>query len=322
MDVRWEPLVVRDGCRPARIPDGRWPSDGALVRSEQFAVNEAVALPGGGVFAVHAPPGTGVAEVYGDLVAAIITERARRIADLPGPAAAFGELRSWSTHRVAAPNRTLTGFEIVLGGAGVERADRARTTSHWGGVAGGGHDHRLLHLHHPQAGRRRRRVGNAGGSSRRRRGQPRVRRAMVARGRTRHRRVVPGGRVDGRRATAAASRERSGGLARRRREVPVGAGEDGKACSERSEVAAAVTRISELEQACEEASCSAEAAQARLADLAAGEPAVREALAEAEEEQQALLADLGAHQLDRPMFTTDAATTRRRYGHAARCRSR
>ncbi len=73
---------------------------------------------------------------------------------------------------------------------------------------------------------------------------------------------------------------------------------------ERAEVAAAVTRISELEQACEEASGSAEAAQARLAELAAGEPAVREALADAEEEQRALLADLGAHQLDRPVFTT------------------
>src|ERR1700722_12164237 len=113
-DVRWEPLVVRDGCRPERIPAGRWPSDGGLVRSEQFAVNEAVAQPDGCVFAVHAPPGTGVAEVYGDLVAAIITERARRIADLPGPAAAFGELRTWSTHTVAAPNPMLTGFEIVL----------------------------------------------------------------------------------------------------------------------------------------------------------------------------------------------------------------
>ena len=42
--------------------------------------------------------------------------------------------------------------------------------------------------------------------------------------------------------------------------------------AERSEVAAAVTRISDLEQACEEASGSAEAAQARLAELAAGEP--------------------------------------------------
>ena len=47
VDVRWEPLVVRDGCRPGRIPAGRWPSDGALVRSEQFAVNEASRSPTG-----------------------------------------------------------------------------------------------------------------------------------------------------------------------------------------------------------------------------------------------------------------------------------
>src|ERR1700761_9173621 len=80
VDVRREPLVVRDGCAPARTPAGRWPSDETLVRSEQFAVNEAVAgLAEGGsgdggpdgdgaesadwVFGVHAPPGTGVAEV-------------------------------------------------------------------------------------------------------------------------------------------------------------------------------------------------------------------------------------------------------------------
>ncbi len=74
--------------------------------------------------------------------------------------------------------------------------------------------------------------------------------------------------------------------------------------AERSEVAAAVTRISDLEQACEEASGSAEAAQARLAELAASEPSVREALAAAEEDQRALLADLGAHQLNRPVFAT------------------
>ena len=43
VDVRREPLVVRDGCTPERIPAGRWPSDEALVRSEQFAVNQAVA---------------------------------------------------------------------------------------------------------------------------------------------------------------------------------------------------------------------------------------------------------------------------------------
>ncbi|HMD25281.1 MAG TPA: hypothetical protein VKH61_14365, partial [Streptosporangiaceae bacterium] len=74
--------------------------------------------------------------------------------------------------------------------------------------------------------------------------------------------------------------------------------------TERTEVAAAVTRISNLEQACEEASGSAETAQARLAELAAREPSVRGALDDAEEEQRALLADLGAHQLDRPVFAT------------------
>src|SRR5579863_6772896 len=46
IDVRCEPLMVRDGCSPDRIPAGRWPSDGSLVRSEQFAVNEAIAQPG------------------------------------------------------------------------------------------------------------------------------------------------------------------------------------------------------------------------------------------------------------------------------------
>jgi hypothetical protein len=74
VDVRREPLVVRDGCAPERIPSGRWPSDEALVRSEQFAVNEAIARLAAGergdggqedgesrdwVFGVHAPLGTG-----------------------------------------------------------------------------------------------------------------------------------------------------------------------------------------------------------------------------------------------------------------------
>ena len=102
IDVRSEPLVVRDGCSPDRIPAGRWPSDGSLVRSEQFAVNEAIAQRG--LFAVHAPPGTGVAEVFGDLVAAIITERARSIAELPGPAAAFGNRAP--APRTGSPRRT------------------------------------------------------------------------------------------------------------------------------------------------------------------------------------------------------------------------
>ena len=74
--------------------------------------------------------------------------------------------------------------------------------------------------------------------------------------------------------------------------------------SERSGVAAAVTRISDLEQACEEASCFAEIAQARLARATDREPSVRAALAAAEEEHRAALADLGAHELGRPAVAT------------------
>ncbi len=77
--------------------------------------------------------------------------------------------------------------------------------------------------------------------------------------------------------------------------------------SERSGVAAAVTRISDLEQACEEASCFAEIAQARLVKGVEREPSVRAALAAAEEEHRARLADLGAHELGRPAIATVTA---------------
>ena len=87
VDVRDDPLVVRDGCAPERIPLGRWVTDAghALVRSQQFAVNEIMARlgPGPGLFAVHAPPTTGTTAMFSDLIAAIVVERARRLAELP-----------------------------------------------------------------------------------------------------------------------------------------------------------------------------------------------------------------------------------------------
>ena len=303
VDVRWQPLVVRDGCRPDRIPAGRWPSDGALVRSEQFAVNEAVAQPDGGVFAVHAPPGTGVAEVYGDLVAAIITERARRIADLPGPAAAFGELRPWSTHRVAAPNPTLTGFEIVLAAPessaltahglppiGARWRAAATTIDYFAStarLADGVGAWAML------AARLGDGAANRAFAERWWRGAVRGTDVLFPAGESMaaalRRLQAEGAVVDWQ---AAVARFRSA-LAKTE-----------NLAAERAEVAVAVTRISDLEQACEEASCSAEAAQARLAELAAREPSVRGALEDAEEDLRALLADLGAHQLNRPVFTT------------------
>ena len=303
VDVRWEPLVVRDGCRPDRIPAGRWPSDGALVRSEQFVVNEAVAQPDGGVFAVHAPPGTGAAEVYGDLVAAIITERARRIADLPDPAAAFGESRTWSTHRIAAPNPTLTGFEIVLAAP-----EPSALTAHGLPPIGARWRAAATTIDYFASTARLADGVGAWAMLAARLGDGAANRAFAERwwrGAVRGTDVLfPAGE-----SMAAALRRLQGesaavdwqGAVARFRSALV---KTEKLAAERTEVAASVTRISDLEQACEEASCSAEAAQARLAELAAREPSVREALADAEEEQQALLADLGAHQLDRPVFTT------------------
>jgi hypothetical protein len=303
VDVRWEPLVVRDGCRPERIPAGRWPSDGALVRSEQFAVNEAVAQPDGGVFALHAPSGSGVAEVYGDLVAAIITERARRIADLPGPAAAFGEVRPWSTHRVAEPNPTLTGFEIVLAAP-----ESSALTAHGLPPIGARWRAAATSIDYFASTARLADGVGAWAMLAARLGDGAANRAFAERW---WRGAVRGTDVlfpAGESMAAALRRLQAGGaavdwqgaVARFRSALA----KNEKLAAERTEVAVAVTRISDLEQACEEASCSAEAAQARLAELAVREPSVRGVLDDAEEEQRALLAELGALQLDRPVFTT------------------
>jgi hypothetical protein len=322
IDVRREPLVVRDGCAPERIPSGRWPSDQALVRSEQFAVNEAVAcLAAGGrgdggqadgegrdwVFGVHAPPGTGVAEVFGDLVAAIVTERARRIAELADPAAAFGEARAWGSHTVTEPAAELAGFEIVLA-APEAAAGPARpcfslppTGAEWRGRAARAD-------YFASTARLADGVG-AWAMLAARLGDKTVNRAFAERwwsGAIRGTDVLfPVGE------SMAAALQRLKGTAvywpacvawfRTALEKVESLAE------ERMEVAAALTRLSGLEQACEEAACSAEATRGRLAHLVAREPAAREAAGSAEEEYRAALAALGWHELGRPELMTVTA---------------
>jgi hypothetical protein len=326
VDVRREPLVVRDGCAPDRIPAGRWPSDDPLVRSEQFAVNEAIAClgPGArrgppgtcGLFCVHAPGGTGVAEVFGDLVAAIVTERARRIADLPDPAAAFAPPRTWGVHTVAAPAAELAGFEIVLSAPGETAPGALGPGTQWPGPLG---------LALPPIGTRWR--------DRAARADYFVSTARLSDG------VGAWAMLAARLGDSAANRafaERWWHGAVRGTDVLFPAGESmtaalrqlkGKAvdwptavawfrsalakaeslATERMRVAAALTCLSRLELACEEASCEAEGAQARLADLTAREPAARDAVTAAEEEYRASLAALGAHQLSRPAVNTVTA---------------
>jgi uncharacterized coiled-coil protein SlyX len=70
--------AVHNALRPERMPVGRWPSDHALVFSQQLAVNEAWAglANDAGMFAVNGPPGTGKTTLLRDVVAAVVTQRA------------------------------------------------------------------------------------------------------------------------------------------------------------------------------------------------------------------------------------------------------
>jgi len=338
IDVRREPLVVRDGCAPERIPAGRWPSDNPLVRSEQFAVNEAIAClapsgrrsarggvdggsgvgqaghaqddgdPRDGVFGVHAPPGTGVAEVFGDLVAAIVTERARRIADLPDPAAAFAPPLTWGVHTVAAPSAELAGFEIVLSAPGESARDAPNPVArglvlppigaHW-------RDRAARADYFASTARLSDGVG-AWAMLAARLGDGAANRAFAERwwhGAVRGTDVLfPAGE-----SMTAALRQLKGKAVDWPAAVAWFRSALAKAeslATERMRVAAALTCLSDLELACEEAYCQAEAAQVRLAELTAREPAARDAVTAAEEEYRASLAALGAHQLARPMVNT------------------
>jgi hypothetical protein len=312
IDVRRQPLVVRDGCAPDRTPAGRWPSDGALVRSEQFAVNEALAslAPGGAggpVLGVHAPPGTGVAEVFGDLVAALVTERARLLADLPDPAAAFGEVVRWGPYMVTTPAPELAGFEIVLSAASAAAPERA------GGAPS---------LTLPPIGARwRDRAARADyfASTARlsdgvgawamlvaRLGDHPANRNFAKRwwnGAVRGTDVLfPQG--ESMAATLRQLKDETVDWAAAVAWFSSALGKVQNLADERARVAAALTRLSLLEQACEEASGSVEAAQIRVAELTDREPAARHAVTAAEEEYRSALAALGAHELLRPGLTT------------------
>lgn len=125
VDVRKDLGVVLDGVEPGRVPLGRWPSSSArpLALSQQFATCTAMAPSGtSGLFAVNGPPGTGKTTVLRELVAAIVVERARRLAALPHPSAAFATTEHrWRTGEFTRVIKEwkpeLAGFEIVVASA-------------------------------------------------------------------------------------------------------------------------------------------------------------------------------------------------------------
>jgi len=123
VDIRSRLDEVRRATDPDRFPFGRWPAapDRPLALGQQLAVNEAAAMPrtGAHLFAVNGPPGTGKTTMLRDLIAALVTERAERLAALSDPSDAFaGEPHRWQTtgyRRVVHRLRPeLTGFELVV----------------------------------------------------------------------------------------------------------------------------------------------------------------------------------------------------------------
>jgi len=122
VDVRRALPLLYHQLLPERFPPGRWPSPGhrPLDFSQQFAVNTVLESLGGrpGLFAINGPPGSGKTTLLRDLVAALVVERARRLAKLRTTGAAFeGELRWRSgsyTRVISLWRKPFRGFEIVV----------------------------------------------------------------------------------------------------------------------------------------------------------------------------------------------------------------
>ncbi|MGR0116454.1 AAA domain-containing protein [Ralstonia pseudosolanacearum] len=79
----------------ARLPSGRWPAPSKypLVLAQQAAVFNVLHTLGqkDGIIGVNGPPGTGKTTLLCDVIAEIVTERARRIAQLNRPVELFDE---------------------------------------------------------------------------------------------------------------------------------------------------------------------------------------------------------------------------------------
>lgn len=129
VDLREFPSTVLRSIEPTSSPLGRWPAepDRPLTLSQQFSINRICAELGDpaarGVYAVNGPPGTGKTTMLRDLIAALVVERATRLAKLRTARDAFEQTAvRWQTTdggksygRTINPLRSdLTGFEIVV----------------------------------------------------------------------------------------------------------------------------------------------------------------------------------------------------------------
>ncbi len=92
IDVDADLARVREALHPGRMPAGRWPAaaEHDLALGQQLAVNLALDPEGPAIVAVNGPPGTGKTTMLRDLIAGLVTERARALAQLSKPSELFG----------------------------------------------------------------------------------------------------------------------------------------------------------------------------------------------------------------------------------------
>ncbi|WP_027004885.1 DEAD/DEAH box helicase [Conexibacter woesei] len=119
VDVRHRLDDVKAATAPGRVPAGRWLADPEHVPAlgQQLAVTLALELDRG-LLGVNGPPGTGKTTMLRDVVAGVLVDRARALAALQRPAAAFAGDERWSTENMnhSAPRwiDALCGFEMVV----------------------------------------------------------------------------------------------------------------------------------------------------------------------------------------------------------------
>jgi hypothetical protein len=122
VDVRESVDTMYSTLSPANYPSGRWPAKDhyPLVFGQQFAINSMTREldNAAGIFSVNGPPGTGKTTLLRDLVAHVVVERAKRLADLKHPEQAFQGVSSWMSDRyerkIALWKPEFSGFEIVV----------------------------------------------------------------------------------------------------------------------------------------------------------------------------------------------------------------
>lgn len=117
IDVRKDRTTALQLLQPEKFPEGCWPAEHPLVWSQQVAINAMWnGMKVSGCFAVNGPPGTGKTTLLRDVVAAIIVERAKVLAERG--ADLLGERRLLDVGGKSIPyyplDPALTGFSIVV----------------------------------------------------------------------------------------------------------------------------------------------------------------------------------------------------------------